>query len=50
VPEVYLGLPNVVLTPHLGSGSRETRAAMARMVLDEVERVARGDAPRYRVC
>jgi glyoxylate reductase len=44
-----LGLENVVMTPHLGSGTRETRAAMTRMVLDEVDRVARGEAPRYRV-
>ena len=49
VPEALRRLPNVVLTPHLGSGSRETRAAMARMVLEEVERVARGEPPRYRV-
>ena len=44
-----LGLENVVMTPHLGSGTRETRAAMTRMVLDDVERVARGEAPRHRV-
>jgi glyoxylate reductase len=49
VPEAYRKLPNVVMTPHTGSGSRETRAAMARMVLEEVERVARGEAPRHRV-
>jgi glyoxylate reductase len=49
VPEAYLPLPNVVLTPHLGSGTRETRAAMARRVLEDVERVARGDPPRYPV-
>lgn len=45
VPEVYLGLENVVLTPHIGSGTRETRAAMARIVLDEIARVARGEPP-----
>jgi glyoxylate reductase len=39
----------VVLTPHLGSGSRETRAAMSRMVVDEIERVVRGEAPHFRV-
>ncbi len=49
VPEVYRGLANVVLTPHLGSGSRETRGAMAQMVVDEIERVGRGEEPRYRV-
>ncbi len=49
VPEAFRALPNVVLTPHLGSGSRETRAAMARMVLEEISRVARGEEPRYRV-
>ncbi len=49
VPEAYRRLANVVLTPHLGSGSRETRAAMSQMVLDEIDRVARGEAPRYRV-
>ncbi len=46
VPEAYLGLENVVLTPHIGSGSRETRAAMARLVFAEVERLARGEPPR----
>ncbi|WP_242344934.1 2-hydroxyacid dehydrogenase [Anaeromyxobacter terrae] len=49
VPEAYLRLPNVVLTPHLGSGTRETRAAMARRVLEDVARVARGEPPRYPV-
>ncbi len=42
VPEAYLGLDNVVLTPHLGSGTRETRAAMTAMVLEELLRFARG--------
>ena len=49
VPEAFLRLPNAVLTPHLGSGSRETRTAMTRLVTDEIERVARGDEPRFRV-
>lgn len=49
VPAAYLGLENVVLTPHLGSGTRETRAAMARMVLEEVHRVALGEPPRHAV-
>jgi glyoxylate reductase len=49
VPAAYLGLENVVLTPHLGSGTRETRGAMAAMVLEEVERVGRGEPPRHPV-
>jgi glyoxylate reductase len=49
VPEAYLALENVVLTPHLGSGTRETRAAMARLVVEEALRVARGEPPRYPV-
>ena len=49
VPEAYLGLPNVVLTPHLGSGSRETRAAMSALVLEELLRFARGETARHRV-
>jgi glyoxylate reductase len=49
VPAAYLGLENVVLTPHLGSGTRETRAAMARLVLEDVVRVAKGEPPRHPV-
>jgi glyoxylate reductase len=49
VPSAYLALENVVLAPHLGSGTRETRAAMARMVLEDVLRVAKGDPPRHPV-
>ena len=49
VPAAYLGLENVVLTPHLGSGSRETRAAMARLVLEDALRYARGEPPRHPV-
>ncbi len=49
VPEAIRRLENVVLTPHVGSGSRETREAMSRMVWDEVERAATGREPRNRV-
>lgn len=49
VPEAYRGLDNVVLTPHLGSGTRETREAMSRMVWDDIERVATGQPPRHPV-
>jgi glyoxylate reductase len=49
VRDALLRLENVVLTPHLGSGSRETRAAMTRLVLDEIERYGRGEPPKNRV-
>ncbi len=49
VPAGYLDLENVVLTPHLGSGTRETRGAMAARVVEEVERVAGGAPARFRV-
>jgi glyoxylate reductase len=49
VPPAWLALENVVLTPHLGSGTRETRSAMALMVFEEIERVARGEPARYPV-
>jgi glyoxylate reductase len=44
VPEELLALPNVVLTPHLGSGTRQTREAMTRIVVDNIRAFERGDA------
>jgi glyoxylate reductase len=43
VPEALRGLPNVVLTPHIGSATVETRAAMTRIVVDNVLAVERGE-------
>jgi hydroxypyruvate reductase len=37
VPEALLALDNVVLQPHQGSASEETRGAMGRLVLDNLE-------------
>ncbi|KAL6883371.1 hypothetical protein ACP4OV_010785 [Aristida adscensionis] len=37
VPEALLALDNVVVAPHMGSGTRETRAAMAELVLGNLE-------------
>jgi lactate dehydrogenase-like 2-hydroxyacid dehydrogenase len=37
VPEALLGLDNVVLQPHQGSASEETRGAMGRLVLENLE-------------
>ena len=36
VPPELLELPNVVLTPHLGSATVETRAAMTRLLVDNL--------------
>ena len=45
VPPELLELPNVVLTPHLGSATRQAREAMTRLVVDNLLAVERGDAP-----
>jgi glyoxylate reductase len=47
-PAVHPGLigrEDVVLLPHLGSATRETREKMARIALEQVERVLRGERP-----
>jgi glyoxylate reductase len=43
VPGELLELPNVVLTPHLGSATRQTREAMTRLVVDNVLAFERGE-------
>lgn len=45
VPPELLGLANVVLTPHLGSATRQAREAMTRLVVDNLLAVERGDPP-----
>lgn len=42
VPRVLLDLPNVVLAPHIGSATVETRAAMTRIVVDNILAASRG--------
>jgi hydroxypyruvate reductase len=42
-PEALRGLPNVVLTPHIASATIETRAAMTRIVVDNVLAFERGE-------
>ena len=43
LPERLLELPNVVLTPHVASATVETRAAMTRVLVDNVLAFLRGD-------
>jgi glyoxylate reductase len=43
VPAELFDLPNVVLTPHLGSGTRQTREAMTRIVVDNILAYDRGE-------
>jgi glyoxylate reductase len=43
VPEQLLPLPNVVLSPHLGTATRQTREAMTRLVVDNVLAFERGE-------
>ena len=43
VPEELWSLDNVVLTPHIGSATVETRAGMTRIVVDNVLAFMRGD-------
>jgi lactate dehydrogenase-like 2-hydroxyacid dehydrogenase len=49
VSEELLTLENVVLLPHLGSASRETRVAMGMRVIDNVTAFFAGKAPADRV-
>jgi glyoxylate reductase len=45
VPRELLDLPNVVLTPHIGSATRQTREAMTGVVVDNLLAVERGEPP-----
>jgi glyoxylate reductase len=49
VPAELLDLPNVVLTPHVGSATRQTREAMTRLVVDNLLAMERGEPPPTQV-
>ena len=42
---VLLGLPNTVITPHMGSAVSELRAAMANVAVDNIMAVMDGGQP-----
>jgi glyoxylate reductase len=45
VPAALVKMPNVVLTPHLGSGVIEVRAQMANIVVDNILAILEGRRP-----
>jgi lactate dehydrogenase-like 2-hydroxyacid dehydrogenase len=45
VPEALFALENVVLLPHVGSGSHYTRGKMGQLVVDNIVSVAEGRPP-----
>jgi len=47
VEPALLTLPNVVLTPHLGSAARELREVMANVVVDNIMAVLEGRQPPH---
>ena len=49
VPQELLKMDNVVLLPHLGSASLETREAMGFRVVENVKAFFNGKRPRDRV-
>ena len=49
VPDAYLALENVVLLPHLGSATHETRRAMGMLALDGIAAILAGREPENRV-
>lgn len=49
VSRELLGMDNVVLLPHLGSATEETRAAMGNRAVDNLVAFFDGAAPRDRV-
>ncbi|WP_347311291.1 2-hydroxyacid dehydrogenase [Defluviimonas sp. SAOS-178_SWC] len=49
IPEALMAAPNLVMLPHLGSATRETREAMGFRVMDNLVDFFAGRTPRDRV-
>lgn len=52
-PEIhpgYAAFPNVILSPHIGSATIETREAMGRLLIDGIDALARGERPHNQIC
>ncbi|HQT89033.1 MAG TPA: D-glycerate dehydrogenase [Acidiphilium sp.] len=49
VPAAYLTLENIVLLPHIGSATLETRVAMGMLALDGIDAMLAGRDPSNRV-
>ena len=45
----YLDLPNVMVLPHLGSATLETRTAMGMLAIDNIDAVMAGREPPHPV-
>jgi glyoxylate reductase len=46
----YANLPNVYLSPHIGSATVETRDAMGMLLVSGIDALARGESPSNRLC
>jgi len=49
IPEAFKAMENVVLPPHLGSATEETRTAMGMKVVENVTAFFEGREPADRV-
>jgi D-3-phosphoglycerate dehydrogenase len=43
----FIGMPNVLLTPHIGGATRETIERHSAMVVDDLRRFAKGRRPKH---
>ena len=45
VSRALRGLPNVILTPHIGGATYDTEANHSKLIADDVGRILRGEKP-----